>query len=577
VRGKTTIKGDLQVDGDFTLGDDVVIADTLTVQGATGLNDTLTVQGATRIDDTTASTSTTSGALRVAGGVGVAGAVNVGGGMTVTPNANAPTSNVTIGPSAGVALQSGALRNVLIGSSSGDAMTTADDCIAIGSNALGANQTASFSVAIGTDALSLATGTANTAIGYTALRDTVGGTANVAVGSSALQANTGIENVAVGTTAMVFKAAGDGNVAIGQNAGRWVGAFPSTTANATSGNSVFIGLASRAAADNETNQVVIAGSNGLGNGSNTTTIGNSSTTGTFIPGGNLTLSNGNLILGTSGNGISFAATSDGSSAAVAAIGVVTRTATNVSDGDTITVGSQVYTFKTALTPADYEVLIGADSTASLLNLQRAINNSGGTPGTDYQVPAANTSATAYAIDGTEMLLRALTAGTAGNSIALEETSAQLSRTAFSGGSNATTPASEILSDYEEGSWTPVLTDGTNYARPAATNSGRYTRIGNRVFVQCYCDPFGFSGAGLTGNLRVDGLPFVQQASVGIASGIAVAESMTITAGQTVCWFGTANTRYFRLFLYDSTAGVTALTSAEGKTGRYGITGSYQVA
>jgi hypothetical protein len=57
------------------------------------------------------------------------------------------------------------------------------------------------------------------------------------------------------------------------------------------------------------------------------------------------------------------------------------------DGETVTIAridgtTVVYTMKTALTPTKGEVLIGANTTAALLNLARAISG-GGTPGTDY--------------------------------------------------------------------------------------------------------------------------------------------------------------------------------------------------
>ena len=94
-------------------------------------------------------------------------------------------------------------------------------------------------------------------------------------------------------------------VAVGHQAGRYVGTGTTNCTNAT--NSIFIGQDARPSGDSQANQIVI-GYQGRGNGSNTTTIGNTSTTGTFIPAGDLTLTNGNFIVGTSGKGIDFSAT-----------------------------------------------------------------------------------------------------------------------------------------------------------------------------------------------------------------------------------------------------------------------------
>jgi hypothetical protein len=83
---------------------------------------------------------------------------------------------------------------------------------------------------------------------------------------------------------------GSGNTAIGNNAGRYI--LGGTTALTVSTNSIFLGASSRANADNETNQIVI-GTSITGLGSNTTVIGNSSTTfGRWF---------GNLLVGNSTN------------------------------------------------------------------------------------------------------------------------------------------------------------------------------------------------------------------------------------------------------------------------------------
>lgn len=58
----------------------------------------------------------------------------------------------------------------------------------------------------------------------------------------------------------------------------------------------------------------------------------------------------------------------------AATGTLTSDNTNVSNNDTVTINGRVYTFKTTLTGAADEVLIGADADASLTNLKNLINS-----------------------------------------------------------------------------------------------------------------------------------------------------------------------------------------------------------
>lgn len=62
--------------------------------------------------------------------------------------------------------------------------------------------------------------------------------------------------------------------------------------------------------------------------------------------------------------------------------VILDIATAPSDGDTVTIHGITFTFKTALTPTAWEVLINTTADAASLNLERAINGTG-TAGTDY--------------------------------------------------------------------------------------------------------------------------------------------------------------------------------------------------
>lgn len=91
------------------------------------------------------------------------------------------------------------------------------------------------------------------------------------------------------------------------------------------------------------------------------------------------------------NGAWGAATLAGGVALASALGTLTFAANNANN-ETVTIGSTVYTYKTTLTGAANEILIGADLTASRNNLVAAINATG-TGGVGTLTFAANAAAT----------------------------------------------------------------------------------------------------------------------------------------------------------------------------------------
>jgi len=208
-------------------------------------------------------------------------------------------------------------RGMTLGLGSGDQITntvfgyqallsnsTGLNQVAIGYQALAGNTTGNYNVAIGYQALKAnTTGTLSIAIGYKALALATGsGGDNTAVGSGALSVLTsGRDNIAFGTDTLVTNVSGDGNLAIGLNTLASVtttdystavgfnsladatgasnvalGAFSGTTTTTGEGN-VFIGLLSRASAAGDSGCVVV-GNVAVGLGTNTTVLGNSSTT-----------------------------------------------------------------------------------------------------------------------------------------------------------------------------------------------------------------------------------------------------------------------------------------------------------
>ena len=68
--------------------------------------------------------------------------------------------------------------------------------------------------------------------------------------------------------------------------------------------------------------------------------------------------------------------------------------------------------------------------------------------------------------------------------------------------------SELLDDYEEGAWTPLISQDGDGAVPftSVTQSGAYTKVGNLVTVTCLYE---YSGIGSVGNnfAYMGGLPF----------------------------------------------------------------------
>jgi hypothetical protein len=122
-------------------------------------------------------------------------------------------------------------------------------------------------------------GTGNANIGGS-LPSASTGTYNTASGSGSLHADTtGSSNTANGYHALYTNTGGSSNTANGYGAGQFITGGSVGLTNPT--NSIFIGEATQAKADNGTNEIVI-GAGAVGNGSNTATIGNTSTTNVYM-------------------------------------------------------------------------------------------------------------------------------------------------------------------------------------------------------------------------------------------------------------------------------------------------------
>ena len=193
-----------------------------------------TNSGTFKNTNTTPSISPTTGALTLAGGLGVAGSINSA--------ADSYFNGVRVGRGGG---------------------------------------TGAYNTAQGARALEMSTtGSSNTAQGELALQMNTTGSRNTAMGSFSLYNNgSGIDNTAVGVFALGPCISGIGNSALGACAGSNSQYSPLNDAV----NSVFVGRYSSGAngVNNNTNSIVI-GALAVGEGSNTTVIGNTSTTKTHL-------------------------------------------------------------------------------------------------------------------------------------------------------------------------------------------------------------------------------------------------------------------------------------------------------
>jgi len=87
-------------------------------------------------------------------------------------------------------------------------------------------------------------------------------------------------------------------------------------------------------------------------------------------------------------------------------------------------------------------------------------------------------------------------------------------------------SSELLDDYEEGTFTAILKDSSGNSATQSQNSGRYTKIGNQVFVHIQVRLTSISGMVSGNTARIDGMPFA-------------ASSEAELGGGTFCWYASS--------------------------------------
>ena len=143
---------------------------------------------------------------------------------------------------------------------------------------------------------------------------------------------------------------------------------------------------------------------------------------------------------------------------------------------------------------------------------------------------------------------------------------------FSATSDATGQTSELLDDYEEGTWTAAFTDGsTNYTMNSSAKVGRYVKIGDNVWIWGYFAVSDVDGGGANENTstKISGLPFTMENNtenyasvhIGYLNSFALPNALSVVMG----YIEISNT-YIYLTRNGSTDGTEAITGVHVSDG-----------
>ena len=124
---------------------------------------------------------------------------------------------------------------------------------------------------------------------------------------------------------------------------------------------------------------------------------------------------------------------------------------------------------------------------------------------------------------------------------------------FAATSDAGGMTSELLDDYEEGTWTPVLSDASEAGNVATGASllGAYTKIGNMVTVTLRAINIDTSGMTAGNDLFIQGLPFNSNGSYNHIGSVATSD---IAFSGHIAFYVSGGTNYSKLS--DSITGTT---------------------
>ena len=132
--------------------------------------------------------------------------------------------------------------------------------------------------------------------------------------------------------------------------------------------------------------------------------------------------------------------------------------------------------------------------------------------------------------------------------------------AYTDGSVAGSTTSQILKDYEEGTWVPEFrgTTGSAGASDTTVNGARYTKIGRQVFIECYVT---WATIGdWTGDSRLYGLPYqASDSSTYPSLTIGYIGSVSFQSGNMIVAHVLNNNTYIRFYEVNDDAAPSDIT------------------
>jgi len=192
-------------------------------------------------------------------------------------------------------------------------------------------------------------------------------------------------------------------------------------------------------------------------------------------------------------------------------------------------------------------------------------------------PASLNGEANLTFDGTDLTVGAgnLIIGTAGKGIDFSAATPDESGAGGVGG--------EILSDYEEGSWTPVLADssrgdGASESQGYSGQLGRYIKIGSFVHIQFHLEMTSIGSLTVGSVAYVGGLPFTPATQSNMIHSVnCFGSGLNVTAGYGAGFAVNSNDAFLALTTQDTAAGGTSMLISEvSATGNFWGSIGYRV-